>query len=303
MRIWSGNGTGRLRIRGGNSLQTTPEIISRYVFALPGFLFFSFAVLIPFLLGIDIAFTDWNGINPNYNYVGLENFKQIFADSRLLQPIVNTLKFGLLGVAANNVLTLGLALLVNSGYSRLNNIAKTVFFIPVCLSNILAAFSWGFIYRNVLSSVFNVNSPLGSITWVIPSIVLIGIWNTMGINMLIYLAALKNVPTELYEAATIDGATDFKKFRYVTIPLITPAFTVCVTLTLTAYLREFAMTLTATGGGPAGYSQTISIYIFQNLFSYSKAGYGQAVAFLFMLILIIIGNSVSTFFRKREVEY
>lgn len=161
---------------------------------------------------------------------------------------------------------------------------------------------WGFIYREVLPQLFGVKNFLGRQDLVIIAIVLMGIWNTCGINMLIYLSGLKNIPLELIEAAKIDGASTLKQFTKITVPLLTPSFTVCITLSLTSWLKEFAMTMAATGGGPAGASKTMTIYIFENLYTYNKAGYGQAVAIGFAIFLIIIGNSVSSFFRKREVE-
>ena len=120
--------------------------------------------------------------------------------------------------------------------------------------------------------------------------------------MLIYLAGLKNIPQEFYDAAKVDGASSFKSFIHITLPLLTPSFTVCITLSITTWLREFATTLAATDGGPGGTSRTLAIYIFENLFDYNKAGYGQAVAILFSLFCIVLGISVSNFFRKREIE-
>ena len=124
-----------------------------------------------------------------------------------------------------------------------------------------------------------------------------------GHNMLIYYSGLKGIPTDLYDAAAVDGAGSIRTFFKVTLPLLMPSFSVCVTLSLTSWLREFGMTLAATNGGPAGASKTITIYIYENLYSYSKAGYGQALSLLFALFLIILGRTVSGFFRKREVEY
>ncbi len=275
---------------------------SKYVFALPGFCFFAFAILIPFLMGVNIAFTDWNGITKDYNYVGFKNFIDMFQDKRILQPMRNTLIFALLGVTGNNIIALSCALLVNQKSSKLGSVAKVIFFMPVCFSAILSSFLWGFIYREVFSQLFAIKNLLGNKSLVIPAITAIGLWNSCGINMLIYLSGLKSIPTDLYEAATVDGATAVQKFFRVTMPLLMPSFSVCVTLTLTSWLREFAMTLASTGGGPGGASRTISIYIYENLYKYSKAGYGQAVSLLFALFLILIGNVVSTFFRKREVE-
>ena len=279
-----------------------------YVFLLPGFLFFCFAILIPFVMGFHISFTDWNGIAKEYNYVGLANFVTMTRDSRIIKPLTNSLKFALLGTVGNNVVALSTALLVNSqplsrsfrgAFSR---VARTVFFIPVCFSAILTAFVWSYIYSKVFPGLFGIKSLLGQKNTVIPAIVLMALWNSQGINMLIYYSGLKNIPQEVYEAAIVDGASPWYKFVHVTLPLLTPSFTVCVTLSLTGWLREFATTLAATGGGPSNYSQTMAIYIYNNLFSYSKAGYGQAVAIAFAIGLIIIGQSVSAFFRCREVQ-
>ncbi|NLO09614.1 MAG: sugar ABC transporter permease [Clostridiales bacterium] len=276
--------------------------ISRYVFLLPGFCFFSFAVLIPFLMGVNIAFTDWNGITKDYTYVFLDNFISIFKDTRVSAPIANSIKYAVLGTVGGNVLSLSLAMLINHKTGKLSKMARVIFFTPVCISAILTSFLWGFIYREVFPQLFGIKSLLGNRTWAIPAITAMGLWNGSGINMLIYFSGLKNIPTDLYEAAVVDGANVWQKFRKITLPLLTPSFTVCITLTLTAWFREFAMTLSATGGGPAGASRTISIYIFENLYEYYKAGYGQAVALLFALFLVVVGCSVSRFFRKREVE-
>jgi raffinose/stachyose/melibiose transport system permease protein len=138
--------------------------------------------------------------------------------------------------------------------------------------------------------------------WVLPAIVLIGLWNGAGINMLIYYAAIRNVPIDLMEAAIVDGASRFQVFKNITLPMITPAFTTCVTLTFTSMLKEFGTVMSATGGGPARSSETISMYIYDNLYTYSRAGYGQALSFVFLAFLIVIGNLLTSFFRKREVE-
>lgn len=275
---------------------------AKYVFVLPGICFFLFAVGIPLIMGVNISFTDWNGITMDYNYVGLKNFIAIFTDKRIRQPILNSLLFAILGCAGNNVLALGLAMLVNQKIGKITNVARVVFFIPVCFSQILTAFLWKFIYREIVTDVFNVNNPLGQPDWVIPAIVVMGLWNTVGINMLIYLSGLKNVPLDLYEAATMDGANALKRFTKITMPMLMPSFSVCVTLSLTSWFREFGMTLSATQGGPGGASRTISIYIFENLYTFNKAGYGQAVSMVFVLLLVVIGNLVASFFRKREVE-
>lgn len=276
--------------------------LSKYIFLLPGFIFFAFALLLPFVMGIHVAFTDWNGVEKEYRFIFLENFKTMFHDKRLYGPIKNTFIFAVLGTIGNNVLSLSLALLLNAGKGITSKISRVIFFTPVCFSAILTAFLWKFIFGEVLTNLFSIKNVLGNRFWVIPAIVIIGLWNGAGINMLIYLSGLKNIPLEYYEAAEMDGASAFQKFKNITLPLLMPSFTVCITLTVTTWLKEFATTLAATDGGPAGASRTISIYIYQNLYSYYKAGYGQAISLVFLAVLVIIGLGLSSFFRKREVE-
>ena len=272
------------------------------LFTVPSLIFFSIALLIPFFMGINIAFTDWNGVAKTYNYVGLKNFIKILSDSRIAAPAQNTLILAIIGVIVNNIVTLSLAILFTKFEGRFGNICRLIVFIPCCLSGVLSAYVWKFIYRFVLSAVTGLSSPLGSMLWVLPAIVVIGLWNGAGINMLIYYAALRNVPQELIEAAIVDGAGRGQVFRKITLPMIAPAFTICITMTFTSMLKEFGTVMSATGGGPARASETISMYIYNNLYTYSKAGYGQAISFVFLAFLIIVGNLMTNFFRKREVE-
>ncbi|MDY3917935.1 MAG: sugar ABC transporter permease [Candidatus Limivivens sp.] len=276
--------------------------LSSFLFTLPSLVFFSIALLIPFFMGINIAFTDWNGVTKDYNYVGLANFIRMFSDSRMVAPIKNTLILAVIGVIVNNVVTLGLALLFTKFRGKFGSICRLIVFVPCCLSGVLSAYVWKFIFRFVLSAMTGLSSPLGSMFWVLPGIVVIGLWNGAGINMLIYYAALKNVPTDLVEAAIVDGAGRLAVFKNITLPMIAPAFTTCVTMTFTAMLKEFGTVMSATGGGPARASETISMYIYDNLYTYSRAGYGQAISFAFLAFLILIGNLMTNFFRKREVE-
>jgi raffinose/stachyose/melibiose transport system permease protein len=116
------------------------------------------------------------------------------------------------------------------------------------------------------------------------------------------MAGLNNIPVMYNEVSEIDGANYIQQFRHITLPMLVPSFTICITLTFTGSLREFATVMAATGGGPAGYSETIAIFIYRNLFSFQKAGYGQAASLLFMLLLVIAGGLLARFFHSREIE-
>lgn len=274
-----------------------------YLFLLPSLLLFVFAFVYPFVTGIHIAFTDWDGISRSYQYVGLQNFKSIFLDKNIRVVIKNTLFFALGYTALNNLLALALALLLSQKF-RGQNLCKTIFFIPMALSAVLASFVWRFIDTKIYAQFLadSGRSILGNPDVVLLGIIIIGLWNGIGSNVMIYIAGLTNIPSDYYEAAAIDGANGFKKLRYIILPLLGPSFTMCITLTLTSALREFATVTAATGGGPANSSETVAIYIYKNLFQYYKAGYGQAIAILFMVLLMVIGISLQRFFRSKEVE-
>jgi len=273
-----------------------------YLFLVPSLVLFSFAIVIPFFMGVHISFTNWDGISQGYEYIGFRNFVRLFHDSSMLRPIWNTLYFSIAYTALNNVFSLILAVLL-SRWVKGKNLIKTILFIPMALSAVLAAFVWGFIFKDVFSDLFGIKSLLGDPKTVIPGIIIMALWNSIGSNLMIYMAGLDNIPDMYTEASSIDGATLWQQFRHITLPLLAPSFTICITMTFTSSLREFATVMAATGGGPAGYSETVSIFIYRNLFSFQKAGYGQAVSLIFMLILVVIGTVLSRFFRSREVEY
>lgn len=272
-----------------------------FSFLIPVLFFFGFSIVIPFVSGLNIALTDWNGVSREMNFVGLRNFINIFSNADILQPIKNTVVYTLIVTILGNVISLLLALAINRKF-RGRTFARIAFFLPTSISVILAVFIWGYIFRDVFKSLFGWSSLLGNKSTVLWGIAIIHMWIDVGINMLVYLSSLTTVPKELYESAELDGATDTQKFFKVTLPMIVPAFTTCITLSLTYGLREFATPFAATQGGPAGSSETIGMYIYNHLMSYNKAGYGQAISIVFTIVLIAIGAGLSGALRKKEVE-
>ncbi len=272
-----------------------------FSFLIPVLFFFGFSIVIPFISGLNIALTDWNGVSREMNFVGLRNFINIFSNADILQPIKNTVVYTLIVTILGNVISLLLALAINRKF-RGRTFARIAFFLPTSISVILAVFIWGYIFRDVFKSLFGWSSLLGNKSTVLWGIAIIHMWIDVGINMLVYLSSLTTVPKELYESAELDGATDTQKFFKVTLPMIVPAFTTCITLSLTYGLREFATPFAATQGGPAGSSETIGMYIYNHLMSYNKAGYGQAISIVFTIVLITIGAGLSGALRKKEVE-
>ncbi|WP_373218262.1 carbohydrate ABC transporter permease [Ruminococcus sp. 5_1_39BFAA] len=271
-----------------------------FIFLIPSVILFTFCVIYPFLSGIQLAFTDWDGISRTYNFVGLDNFVRMLGDKNVLQPIKTTVIYGVGVTAANNILALFLAVTLSK---KLKGKAffKTSFFIPLAISAVLASFVWKYIDSNMLSAILG-RSLLGRRETVLLGIIIISLWNNLGSNVMIYMAGIAGISRDYEEAAMIDGANTWQRFCNVTIPMLMPSFTICITLTLTSSLREFGTVLAATGGGPAGSSQTVAILIYDYMFKYSRAGYAQAISLVFMVFLVIIGLALTKFFRSKEVE-
>lgn len=271
-----------------------------FVFLIPSLVLFIFCVVYPFCSGLSLAFTNWDGIARTYDYIGIDNFVKLLADKNVAVPIRNTLLYGIAVTAVNNVFSLLLAIVLSKKL-RGKAFFKTSFFIPMAISTVLASFVWKYIDSNMFSSVFG-KSLLGSRETVLIGIIIISIWNNLGSNIMIYMAGLTGIARDYVEAAMIDGANSLRRFRHITIPMLMPSFTICITMTLTSSLREFGLVLSATGGGPAGSSETVAIQIYNYMFKYSRAGYAQAISLVYMVFLVVIGLSLTKFFRSREVE-
>lgn len=273
---------------------------SYFVFLIPSIVLFAFCIVYPFLSGLGLAFTDWDGISRTYNVIYFDNFIKMFSDPSVIQPIKNTLFYAITVTLLNNILALALAMVFSKNF-RGKSFFKTSVFIPLAISAVLASFVWKYIDSNMLSQIFG-NSLLGGRNTVLIGIIIISLWNNLGSNTMIYIAGMTTIPADYTEAAMIDGANSWQRFCNVTIPMLTPSFTVCVTMTLTSSLREFATVMAATGGGPAGSSETFAITIYNYMFKYSRAGYAQAISLVFMVVLVVIGLALNKFFRNMEVE-
>lgn len=274
--------------------------MSYFVFLVPSIILFTFCVIYPFCSGIQLAFTDWNGISRTYDYIGISNFTKLLSDKNVIGPIRNTVIYGVAVTAINNIHSLPIAIILSS---KLKGKAffKTIFFIPMAISTVLASFIWKYIDSNILSLIFG-RSLMGSKQTVLIGIIIISIWNNLGSNIMIYIAGLTGIPSDYIEAAMIDGANCRQRFWNIKVPMLMPSFTICITLTLTSSLKEFGTVLSATGGGPGGASETVSILIYNYMFKYSRAGYAQAVSLVYMIFLVVIGLTLTKFFRSKEVE-
>ena len=271
-----------------------------FSFLAPSLILFLFIILIPLVRGVQYTFTNWDGLMPKLNYVGLKNYITVIHDKDLIQPICNTILFTLVTVVAINVIGLAVAMAVNKEFKGVN-IIKSIIFIPLVVSLVLVSQMWMYVYSDFFS-MLGWKSPLIDKKTSMLGLCIMSIWRESGLAMMIYLAGLKNIPTEINEAAIIDGAGFWQRFRNVTVPFLAPAITYCIPLWLAAGLRMYDYSFVATSGGPQHSTETMAYYIYSYLFPYNKVGYGQTVAVLYLVVCIILSNFVTRTLRKREFE-
>ena len=271
-----------------------------FSFLAPSLILFLFIILVPLVRGVQYTFTNWDGLMPKLNYVGLKNYITVIHDKDLIQPICNTILFTLVTVVAINVIGLAVAMAVNKEFKGVN-IIKSIIFIPLVVSLVLVSQMWMYVYSDFFS-LLGWKSPLIDKQTSMLGLCIMSIWRESGLAMMIYLAGLKNIPTEINEAAIIDGANFWQRFRNVTVPFLAPAFTYCIPLWLAAGLRMYDYSFVATSGGPQHSTETMAYYIYSYLFPYNKVGYGQTVAVLYLIVCIILSNVVTRTLRKREFE-
>lgn len=270
------------------------------LFLLPAFALFAYVVLVPFIQGIPYSFTNWKSIiSDKREFNGLHNYILMLKNTYFQQAFVHTLTFTLIYDIGANVLGLAFALLLFRN-SKFANACRTMMFLPFTTALTSAAIVWSYVYTDVYSVLFGVASPLGQSSQVVPGMAVIAIWRDMGYCMLIYIAGLKAIPGDYYEAAILDGANTLQRFTRVTLPLLIPSFTSNVTLLLAWGLRCFDYPMAVARNMEA--AQTSAMFIYDYIFGYSKAGLGQASAVMLTIVLVLLTRVVTYFFRKSEVE-
>ncbi|ADM68497.1 sn-glycerol-3-phosphate transport system permease protein UgpA [Paenibacillus polymyxa E681] len=290
------------------------KIYKKYVmllaFTAPALIFYAIFLLIPTISGMYYSFTDWNGLNPNYNFIGLGNFvESLKEDPDFLNSLWFTLKYVLVMIVLQNVLALALAVLIESR-TRTKGFFRTIFFMPNMISTIISAFMWTFVFSSVLPQIaektaiaFLGQSWLGDPKVSFFSIIIVSLWNGVGYMMIIYLAALQGVPQSLKEAAIIDGANAFQTLRSVTMPMITHAITICFFLTLNGAFKVYEVVYGLTGGGPGRSTQVITMNIYEEAFSNNfRYGYASAKSVILFAIVLIFTLIQLRVMKKREVE-
>ncbi|MDC3417437.1 carbohydrate ABC transporter permease [Aquibacillus salsiterrae] len=277
-----------------------------WLFLTPVILALGIVVIIPLVLGTFYSFTDWNGLTIT-KFIGFENYRTLLKDTDFLNSIWFTTKFSFVTVLLLNFFGLGLAILVTQKLKS-SNFLRTIFFMPNLIGGLILGFIWQFIFVNVFGNIGQVlgipslQGWLSTTTTGFWGLVILTCWQMAGYIMIIYIAYLQNIPNELNEAADIDGANSFQRFRHITFPLVAPAFTVSMFLTLSMSFKIYDQNLSLTNGGPFDSTQMVAMEIVRTAYTENQLAYGQAKAVIFFVIIAIIALTQVYYNKKREVD-
>ncbi len=276
---------------------------------IPALCFVSLFIIYPFLNGIKITFTDWNGFSQQYNWVGLEQYKRMFSDPTTWLVVKNTLLYGIGSTVFQTVIGLMYALLLNQSI-KMKALTRTIVYLPVIISPLIMGYIWYFFFAyegGALNDLlmflgFDRINALGNADFNPWIIVFVNTYQFVGIAMIIYLAGLQSISKDFYEAATIDGASAFEQFKNITLPLLMPAITINVVLNVIGGLKLFDVIISLTGGGPGNASQSMSTFMYSLYFRRQDAGYAATQGVLMATIILIISLMALIYFKRKEVE-
>jgi len=284
-------------------------LFQQWVFVGPALIFFTLIVLIPFLMSIYYSFTEWNGVTTTVKFNGLSNFKHILLnDEDYRNAFWFTTRLTVTNVILTNAVGFLLALLLTQAL-KTRNVLRTIFFMPNVIGGLLLGFIWQFIFVKGFATLGDLTHLaffelpwLGDAPTAFWAIVIVSVWQGSGYLMIIYIAALSNVPKDMVEAAYIDGATRTQVLRNIIIPLIMPAVTVCLFLTISWSFKIFDLNFSLTKGGPFNSTESVSINIYQEAFRNNNYGLGTAKAFVFFIVVAIISTIQVMYTKRKEVE-
>lgn len=269
------------------------------IFVVPTLIAFVIAFAIPFIMGLYLSFCDFTTVT-NAKFVGFENYIEAFSNEGFLNALWFTVKFALVAIVSINVFAFSLALLLTKGIKG-TNLFRTVFFMPNLIGGIVLGYIWQSMINGILAE-FEITMLMDAKYGFWGLVILIN-WQLIGYIMIIYIAGLQNVPKDLIEAADIDGASKFQQLIKIKIPMVMPAITISLFLTIANSFKMFDQNLALTGGGPSNQTTMLALDIYNTF--YGRTGFegvGQAKATIFFLIVAGIAVTQVVILRRKEIE-
>ncbi len=280
-------------------MNNTGHLRVAFFFLAPALIAIGVFFFVPVIAALILSFTDfdiYSLANLDYaRFVGLKNYTRIFEDPLFWKALKNTFYFLIIGGPLSIAVSLAAALLLNSKLVRFKTFFRLAYFSPVVTTLVAIAVVWRFVYHprygllNYALSWFGVPQIdwLGDPTWAMPAIILMAVWKNFGYNMIIFIAGLQNISQELYEAASIDGASAWQQFKSITIPMLAPTTLFISVITMIGYFQLFAEPYVMTQGGPLNSTLSIVYYMYQMGFRWWSMGYSAALAFVLFGIILI----------------
>ena len=262
-------------------------------------LFFGFNTL-PLIKGFIYSFTNFRGYG-SYEWVGLRNYMDLFSDARVGRSYLFTFKLALAATLVINVLSLVMALALNSRI-RFKSALRGLYFIPNILGALVVGYIFNYFFTYILPALTGSTSMLADSRWAWVAIVIVCAWQSIAMNTLIYISGLQTVPEDVYEAGSLDGATGWNQFRYITFPLIMPFFTINMVLSMKNNLMVFDQIMALTKGGPAQSTESISFLVYNNGMSGGQFGFQSANAVIFFIVIVTISVFQMRFLNSREEQ-
>ncbi len=278
-------------------------------FYIPAVLWMLGLIAYPLCNAIYLSFFRWDGYSRNKTFMNITNFISMFSDKVFLSSLKNTLIYGFACTIIQQMIGLALALFLNTKFKG-RSLVRTVVYLPIMVSALVMGYIMYFFFQYENGVVNDIVAWLGgtSFDWLgngnasVAIIVMINSWQYVGISMVIYLAGIQGVPASYLEAATVDGATGWKKFRYVTLPLLMPAISSSVIYNLIGGLKLYDVIRALTDGGPAKKTHSLATYITNRYFDAERAGYAAAIGVFSFVLIMVISMMFNVYFRKKEVS-
>ncbi|MBQ6112222.1 MAG: sugar ABC transporter permease [Synergistaceae bacterium] len=262
-------------------------------------LFFAFNT-VPLIRGFIYSFTNFRGYG-KFDWVGWRNYFDLFTDTRVGNSYWFTFKLALVATILINILSLIMALALNAKI-KFKSFLRGMYFIPNILGALVVGYIFSYIFTYILPAITHAASMLASRTWAWLAIVIVCAWQSIAMNTLIYISGLQTVPEDVYEAAALDGATGWNRFRYITFPLIMPFFTINMVLCMKNNLMVFDQIMALTKGGPAQSTESISFLIYNNGMHGGQFGFQSANAVIFFIVIVIISVLQLRYLNRKEEQ-
>lgn len=278
-----------------------------FVLVLPGFVIFTIGLILPMLLAGWYSLTSWDGMSAEKEFIGIQNYIKLFQDQNFLDSFWFTIRFTIGNTIIQNVVALLFAVALDSGIKG-QKLYRTILFVPCLISAVIVGFIWLRMFSSVLpalNDIFgtNINFLLfGDGETVLDGLLIANNWQWIGYWMLIYLAGLQSIPSELHEAAKVDGAGPVSRFWNITIPMLAPAITICVVGITTGSLKVYDLLVSSTKGGPGRASTSIIYQTYRTAINGREYGYGCAMSIVLVLMLLLVALVQVNMLKKKEVQ-